>query len=309
MKTIKKIFLALKRTIKQSFLNFWRNGWLSIAAVSVLILSLYVVGAIFVLSMTTNNVLKNIEEKINVSVYFKTEVSEDRIFEIKKEMEGFSEVKSIDYISKEKALEDFKRNNADEPVIMQSLEEIGENPLLSSLIIRANRADQYQIISDYITNRAEFKNDISRMNYNKNRDRINNLNDSFKKIKKIGLVLAIIFAVVSILIIFNTIRITIYTYKQEIEVERLVGSSNMFIRLPFIFEGIIYGLIAALFASALLFITIKFINPHVSSIVVLGDLYGFYKSKILLILGIQAGTGVLLGILSSWIAIRKYLKV
>lgn len=302
------MFLILKRTIKQSFVNLWRNGWLSIAAISVLTLSLYVVGSVFVLTMTADNVLKNIQNKINVSVYFKADVNEEKIFEIKNELEGYSEIREIEYISKEKALEDFKKNNADEPVIMQSLEEIGENPLFSSLIIKANNPDQYQSISEYISN-SEFKNYVSRMNYNKNKDIISNLSSIIKKVKKIGLALAIIFGVVSILIIFNTIRITIYTYKQEIEVMRLVGSSNMFIRLPFVFEGISYGILASVFATAFLFVTIKFVNPYVSSIVVLGDLFDFYRSKIFFIFGIQVGTGVLLGVMSSWIAIRKYLKI
>jgi cell division transport system permease protein len=235
----------------------------------------------------------------------------------KENFSKLAEIKSIDYISREKALEDFKAKNANEPVILKSLEEIGENPLLSSLIIRANQADQYQKIAEYITSRAEFKNDISRINYNKNRDRINSLNDGFKRIKKVGFALATIFAIISILIIFNTIRITIYTYKQEIEVERLVGSSNMFIRLPFIFEGITYGIIAAFFASAFLLVTVKLFNPHTSSIIIFGnssviafgDLLRFYKSEIFMIFGIQVAVGTLLGILSSWIAIRKYLKI
>ena len=254
------MFLVLRRTIKESLLNFWRNGWLSLAAVSVLTLSLYVVGIIFIITATANNILENVESKINVSMYFKSDVTEEKVLEIKSDLESYNEIKSVEYVSKEQALDDFKKNNADEPVIMQSLEEIGENPLLASLVIKTNDPNEYQSVSDYVSS-ASFKEDVSRVNYGKNKEIINKLNNIINQIKKIGLVLAIIFGMVSILIIFNTIRITIYVHKQEIEVMRLVGASNTFIRLPFAFEGIIYGSLSSLLAVGVLFLTVKLVNP------------------------------------------------
>ena len=129
---LKKIFLVLGRTIKESFVNFWRNGWLSVASVSVLTLSLYVVGTLMVVMLVSSTILSNVESRINVSVYFKPDISEDQILKIKSDLEGYGEVKSAQYISKDQALADFKKNNADEPVILQSLDEIGGNPLLAS---------------------------------------------------------------------------------------------------------------------------------------------------------------------------------
>lgn len=302
------MFLAIRRTLKQSFINFWRNGWFSISAVNVLILSLYVIGAVFILTMVIDNTLKNVEGKMNISVYFKLDTKEEKISEIKKDLQGFSEISKVEYVSREKALEDFKKNNADEPVIMKSLEEIGGNPLLASLVIRANNPEKYQMIYEYINN-SSFNDDISRVNYLKNKKIIDKLNSIVKQVKKIGLVLAIVFGINSILIIFNTIRITIYTHKQEIEVMRLVGSSNMYIRLPFIFEGVLYGIIASILASILLFITIKLIDPYVSSIIIPENLLAFYKTKIMFIFAIQLASSILLGMMSSWIAMGKHLKI
>jgi cell division transport system permease protein len=300
------MFLVIGRTLRESFFSLWRNGWLSIAAVSVLTLSLYVVGILFVLTMTANNVLKNVESKINVSVYFKSDVEEEKILEVKKEMESFSEIKSIEFVSKEKALEDFKKNNADEPVIMQSLEEIGENPLLASLVIKSHDPNQYQSISNYI-DKASFSSDVSRINYGKNKEIIDKLNNIINQIKKIGSILAIIFGIVSILIIFNTIRITIYIHKQEIEVMRLVGASNMFIRLPFLFEGVLYGIIGSAVATGILALTVRLVNPY-ASLITSQNLMNAYSQNLLLILGIQAALGVFLGVFSSLVAMRKYLK-
>lgn len=302
------MFLVIGRTIKESIINFWRNGWLSIAVVSVLTLSLFVVGAVFLLIMAGDNMLKNIENKMNVSVYFKADIEESKIFEIRDNLKKYSEIKSIEYISKDQALENFKKNNENEPVIMQALEEIGENPLLASLVVVAHNSSQYQYIVDYI-NSAEFKGDIGRINYDKNKTIIEKLNNVINQVKKNGIILAGIFGVVSILIIFNTIRITIYTHKNEIEVMRLVGASNMFIRLPFVFEGIIYGIISSLVASAFLLLATKLISSYALSVISGGNMFDFYLEKALLILGAQATIGVFLGILGSWIAMRKYLKI
>ncbi len=273
-----------------------------------LTLSLYVVGILFFVIVAANSVLKNVEEKINVSVYFKSDVAEERIMEIKKDLEKYAEIYSIDYVSKDQALDDFKRNNADEPVIIRSLEEIGENPLLASLIIKANRQDQYQAISDFVAN-SSFNDDVSRINYSKNKEIIAKLNNIIREVKKVGSSLAVIFGAVSVLIIFNTIRITIYTHKQEIEVMRLVGASNMFIRLPFVFEGLIYGLIAMIIATGMLFVNIKFMAYYFPSLIPSQDLVSLYFNNLPVLFAIQAGAGMFLGIISSWIAIRKYLKI
>jgi len=302
------MFLVIWRTIKQSLVSFCRNGWLSIAAVSVLILSLYTIGVLSVMTMTTSNLLKEVESKIDISVYFKSNILESTILQVKQDLESYREIKSVDYISKDQALENFKKNNADEPVIMQSLEEIGDNPLLASLIIKANNPNQYKTIADYIS-KSSFKDDVSRINYDKNKDIINKLTNIVHQMKRIGLFVAIIFGIISVLIIFNTIRITIYTHRQEIEVMRLVGASNMFIRLPFIFEGIIYGILASLVATGFLFITIKSVN-HLTNLSFLSqNLLNIFLDNIWLLFGIQAAIGIFLGITSSWIAMRKYLKI
>ncbi len=305
---LKKMFLVLGRTIKESGINFWRNGWLSIASVSVLTLSLYVVGAMMVMMMVSGTVLTNVEKRINVSVYFKPDVSENTIMAAKADLESYSEVKSAQYISKEQALADFKKNNAGEPVILQSLDEIGGNPLLASLVVRANDSSQYQNITEYIA-KASFKDDVSRVNYVKNKEIIDRLNNIIKQSRKVGVSLALVFAAVAVLIIFNTIRITLYIHKPEIEVMRLVGASNMFIRLPFLFEGVIYGIVSSLVATLFLLISMKLADSYVSVAVLSKSLLSFYFSQALFILGIQLLAGIFLGVFSSWIAMRKYLKI
>ncbi|MFZ2226464.1 MAG: permease-like cell division protein FtsX [Candidatus Moraniibacteriota bacterium] len=302
------MFLALGRTLKEGWSNFMRNGYLSIAAVSVMLLSLFSISALALLMLTGNRLIQNIESKVNISVYFKSDVTEEAILKDKGELENFNEIQSVNYVSKEKALEEFKKNNADEPVILKSLEEIEGNPLLSALIIKANNPAQYELVNDYLKN-APFKEDISRINYAKNKEVIDKLNQTIAQVRKAGMAITGLLSLISILIIFNTIRITIYSHKKEVEVMRLVGASNVYIRLPFIFEGVLYGLVASIISMLLLFVSLRLLLPQTKELIPSVDVIGIYTTNFWKLLGAQILAGAILGIVSSTIAIRKYLKI
>lgn len=302
------MLLIIGRTIKEAFNNFTRNGWLSLAAVTVMFLSVFVIGALFVMVVASNGVLKDIQNRMNISIYFKPDVAQERITEIKNELSGYAEIQSVEYISKEQALEIFKKNNANVPDVINSLDELGGNPLLASLVVKANNSSQYDSIAKYVAD-ASFKSDISKINYGKNKEIIDRLNSIIAQIKKTGLIVVAVFVGISILIIFNTIRITIYTHKSEIEVMRLVGASNTFIRLPFIFEGIIYGLIAVVLSSSIIFLMVKFLVPRISNAILAQSIQSSFMSDLWIFLLVQLLAGVVLGVISSAIAVRKYLKV
>lgn len=302
------MLLILARTIKESFTNFMRNGWLSVAAVTVVFLSVFVIGVLFVIMITSNGLLQDVQNKVNISIYFKPNVEENRIFEIQKEMEGYSEIKSADYISKDMALEIFKKNNANMPDIINSLEELGGNPLLASLVVKANNPTQYETILNYINN-STFKEDISKISYDKYKPVIDKLNNAVKEVKRVGLVVVIVFVSISVLIIFNTIRMTIYTHKSEIEVMRLVGASNMFIRLPYIFEGVIYGLIAMILSTLIIFVIVKLVVPHISNPLLSQSVSDAFVHNFGMFILIQLLAGIILGVVSSIVAVRRYLKV
>lgn len=304
-----KMFLIFVRTFKESLKNFWRNGSLSIAAVSILALTLFIMSVSFVLVVTGNDVLKSIQDKSNITAYFKSDIAEEDIFKVRQDLGNYKEIKSVEYVSKEDALESFKKSNANNQIIIKALEEIGGNPLLSSLVIRANDPSKYDSIANYIST-ASFKDDISRINYDQNKEVIGKLNQLVSEYKKIGLSIAILFSFIAILITFNTIRITIYTHKQEIEVMRLVGASNLYIRLPFIFEGIAYALVASVISMIFLFLTFKFAPNYVATkIIPSGALLSYYYHGFLAIFGLQILAGAILGVFSGLIAIRQYLKI
>ena len=227
---------------------------------------------------------------------------------VQKEIEENNQVLSAIYISKEQALADFRADNADEPIILESLEEIGENPLLASLTIQAKDPNQFPAIYETI-NQSAWSENLSRINYEKNKDLIDKIVSSVKTAKKTGFILGAIFCFISILIIFNAVRLTIYNQKQEIEIMRLVGASNVYIRLPYLFEGVFYALGGAIAALLLIILTVKIADPYFSDKILGQGLNNFFWQNLLNIFYFQLLLGIILGILSSLIAIRKYLKI
>ena len=205
-------------------------------------------------------------------------------------------------------MEDFKKNNANEQVIIDSLNEIGSNPLLSALVVRAKDSNLYQKIYDEVS-KADFMNEVSRINYAKNKDVINKLNNLISSVKKIGGILEILLVGISVLIIYNAIRLSIYGKRQEIEIMRLVGASNTFIRLPYMFEGIFYGTIASIISMLILYLTVRSISPYVLAVAPTTDVVSFYLSSFWKIFFSLIFGGVFVGLASSWISMRKYLRI
>lgn len=302
------LLLTLRRTFTSGFTHFRRNGWLSFAVISILALTLLIISTLIVLSIAANLVIQSVQDKVDISVYFKSDVTESRIMEFRSTVMQYKEVKTADYISKNRALDEFKAKNADNPTIMQSIEAIGDNPLNASVNIKAVSPDKYDVIATAIQNSA-FKDDISRINYAKNKIVIERLNNVLSTTRKVGATLAVLFSLIAVLITFNAIRITIYAHRQEIEIMRLVGASNPYIRMPFIFEGVIYGAISAIVVMFVLFPLIRFAAPFIAGAVSVKDVQANFMHYFWLIFLVQIFVGVALGTVSSLIAIRRYLKV
>ncbi len=284
-----------------------RNSWLSVATISVLFLSLYIVGSTLLIGMVAKELVGNIEKNVSISVYFKPDVSEERINQIKDEIKKGGKVYSIDYISKDQALEKFSSENKDDPVIAGALKEIGENPLLSSLVVRANNQADYSQLAEEIEN--NYKDDINNINYGKNKDVIEKLNKITSSAKKVGLILGMVFVAIAILITFNTIRLSLFVRRKEFDIMRLVGASNLYIKAPSIFEGIFYGVFASILAILAVVATAYTAMPMViKGLITKDQIINFYLNNLLFIGGVILVVGLLIGIVSSMIAIKKYLK-
>jgi len=297
----------LKRIIKVGFLNFVRNSWLAAATISIIVLTLITITGLVLLSVVTQSIVANLQNKVDISAYFNSTAPEEDILAVRDDLVKMKEVNSVSYVSKEEALKKFKEKHADNETLMQSLQELNENPLQASLNIKAQMASQYQGIVNFLE-QDKYKSLIDKINYYQNEKVIARVSNLASTIGRGGLLASLILALMAIFVTFNTIRLTMYNWKDEISVMRLVGASNWHIRGPFIVEGVIYGVLAAFVALLIIYPTLYFISPKVTSFLPEVDLLYFFEINIGQILVLLVGMGVALGVISSAIAIRRYLR-
>ena len=214
----------------------------------------------------------------------------------------------FEYVSRDEALENFKEQHADDPTVLQTLDELDENPLLASLNVKAKELNQYGAIAEYLE--APVLSDVvEKVTYAQNKIVIDRLISISRTLERGALLLTIFLALLAITITFNTIRLAIFSNSEQIEIMRLVGASNSFIRGPYIVEGIVYGAVAALIGFLILIPVINFASPHLANFILEVDLAGYFVSNWLRIFLYELLFGAALGVVSSVFAIRKYLKI
>ncbi|MEK7149953.1 MAG: permease-like cell division protein FtsX [Patescibacteria group bacterium] len=302
------MFTNFSRIIKYGFVGFWRNGWLSAATIAIMFLVLVGFGCLLIFSSVTNIFISDIQDKIDISAYFKTDAPEDEILKIKKALESLTEVKSIEYISRDEALKIFKLQHQADDTVSQALEELSVNPLSASLNIKARELKDYSVIASYL-GKEDFKNFISKVSYTQNVKVI----DRLKRIKGIveqgGFVMIVFISLIAALIIFNTIRLAIYSNREEIGIMRLVGGSNFFIRGPYLIEGMLYGFISGVLSVGIISLLVYYAAPYLKIFVPGINGWGYYTARLSGFFMWQLAFGIGLGIISSYIAVRKYLKI
>lgn len=297
----------LSRIFRYGFKGFWRNGWLSTATVAIMVLALLVFLNLLLFHAVTDAAVSSIQDKIDISVYFKNTTTEDQILSIKQSLESLSEVKSVDYISSDQALQIFKSNHQSDEAISQAINELTTNPLEASLNIRAQRPDQYAAIAEYL-NAPNLSQYIDSVSYAKNQVVIDRLAKLVDTVNRVGLTLIVLLSLIAGLVVFNTVRLAIYSNREEIGIMRVVGASNSMVRGPYMIEGFLCGLIAAVVSLILAFPEAYFASPYIGVLVPNFVLFGYFWTGILTFLGYQLLFGVGIGVLSSFIAVRRYLK-
>lgn len=290
-----------------------RSGWLSVSAILTIALALFVIGLAGVEALATRSILKNLEEKMDITVSFDADVSEERILAIQSELKKYREIRDISYTSRETALEKFRAQSeaaGNKDVIEQALEEIGENPLYASLSIKARTPEEYRVINDAIE-QSSFRNDIFRLNYRENESIINQLTAINREVIRQGAILGVIFLLIAFLVTFNTIRLTMFSRREDFEIMRLVGASNLYVRTPSVVEGILYGSIASLVSVVFLYAYISFqrFNPFTRSMIEGTGLMGSFTANLFWIFLILFTLGIFIGSLSGFLAVRRYMKI
>lgn len=303
----------LRRVLRTGFFNFWRDSTVTLASVLVMMVTLLVIGLISFSSAILDTTLAELKNKIDINVTFVTSASEEDILNIKHTIESLPEVLLTTYISRDEALTLFKERHSNDQAILSALDELGDNPLGGVLNIRARDPSQYASVAEFLESGNVLSSKglpiVDRVNYFQNKAAIDKLTRVIASADRLGFISMFFLIIISVLIAFNTIRLTIYLSRDEISVMRLVGASTTYIRGPFMVVGIIYGVVAGILTLILLLPLTYWLGNTTENFFIGLNVFSYYLRHFLEIAFIIMASGVSIGAVSSALAIRKYLKV
>ncbi len=305
-----RLATSLFRSIRFGLQNFFRNFWLSAATVSVLVLALFSVNLLLSLNVLGRSALESVKSKIDVGVHFKPEIEDSRVQTVKVALLSLPEVKDVQYVSPAEALQKFSADFNKDEAVLQSLGEVGSNPFGASLLIKARDLNGYPKIMETLAEPL-FASLIEEKDYDDRQGMIARLQSLSSKAEMGGLGVSGLFVFIALLIVFNTIRMSIYTHREEIGIMRLVGASDWFIRTPFYVEAVLWSLIAVGACAGVLLPAAAFAGPYLQSFFGTGsaDLFAFFRGYVIQIFGLEFLIVALLAIMTTKAAATRYLKV
>ncbi len=307
------MFITLKRIIRSGFKTFIRNGFLSASSIVVIVITMLIILGIFFASILMKASIAQLENKVDINIYFKAEAPTELVQEFKEVVFKLPEVdqEKSNFMSRKKVLELFQARHKKNAAMLEALDIVDDNPFGATLNIKAKKLGEYSGISDFIDDPdvfAKYGAIIENLNYNQNKKAIEKLNILVDYIYRFGLIISAILILISIIVTFNTMRLIIHSFREEISIMRLVGASKFFARGPFIIEGIIYGVISGIIALGITWLSIAYFSPMLKEIFIL-DLEEYFNTNILEIAGALILGGIVLGFISTYIAVSRYLKV
>ena len=301
--------LSLFRIIKFSFQDIARNVWLTIVTITILLLALFSINTLLTVQVISNNAVSAIREKINISLYMKAEAPESEIMALKATLSNSDKVRGVTYVSRQVALDSFREKYKNNQDVLNALKELGRNPLSPSLtIIPKNFAESSLLINELkmIDNPI-----IESRDFSDNTIILSKINGITKRVNEVGLFIIIVFILTSLLVVYNSIRVAIYTHRVEIEIMRLVGASNFFIYMPYIVSAFVYALMSVLIVISIFYPFLSLLQPYLE-VFFMGynvNILSYFVDNFFLIFGTQFLVVLLINVLATLFAVRKYAKV
>lgn len=298
--------------MKSGWVNFKRNGLVSSASVLVTTITLSLITALFLFNASLSAMIVSLQDKVDIAVYFTVDAPEERILALKDTLGKIPEVQNIEYISADEEALAFRNRHNDDYLTLQALDELGDNPFGGSIRIKAKDSSQYESIANILEGDSQIARDnsqiIERINFAQNKVVIERLNFLIAGAKRGGLAITLILSLISVIIMYTTVRLTIYMSREEIGVMKLVGASSSYVRGPFIIEGMLYGFFAWVITTLIFLPITYFITRQIGTLMEM-NLYQYYVSHLLTNSLIVLLFGLFLGAISSYFAARKYLNV
>ncbi len=299
------------RVWRTGFKNIFRNAWLSSAATAIMVVTILVLTFFAFSTVFVRTQLAQVRSKIDLSLFINDDATQNQIQTLQSKIGTIPNVTSVNFVSKTDALDRLKNSSSEGAKLAQSAQDIG-NPLPASFEVKLSNIDNISATNSSIKGltEASIVTDSSYDNRDDSRKGVvENIIKISNSVSKIGAVLSILFLVISLLIIFNTIRMAIFTRREEVEIMKLVGATKWFIRGPFLVEGALYGILAAIISLAVTIPLTRTISSFLTDKLGAGPTLQYFSSHFLLLSGGMFAVGILIGVISSWLALIRYLKL
>jgi len=299
--------IAVRRSFKTALISLWRNRWLSLASTFIMVVTLLIISVFVSLNIVTDKITEGLKDRIDMSAYINDSTTTDQIFALQKVLLSKPEIVSVTYVSKEEALKEWQDRNFDNEK-MKNLISVDDNPLPRSLEIKTGQPEDLEMIANFLDGQ-DYAPLIKQVSYRKNKDLIDRLVRITNFVKISGWSFSIIFILISILVVYNTLKLTIFARSNEIEIMKLVGATDWFVRAPFVLEALFYGIIATIFSSIILYFAFQIIVPMAREYLGGFDLgSGYMGISFPAVVLIELAVSVMLAMTCSIFAIKKHLK-
>ena len=307
-----RTFITFRRLFIVGCKNFVRNAWLSIAATVVMIVTITIVLSAIVLNVTARNAITELSKNLKISVYLKDDAPSDVQQQLKSSLVANQYVSSVEFISREQAKENFTASFQNDEKLLEGLALIGGESLPASYEVSVNDIERINEVGD-VAKDPRFADAVEEVSLGKTnvKSTIDRAAAAQRFVIRSSILASSVFAIVSVLIIFNTIRMAIFTRSEEIRTMKLIGATPNYIRGPFIIETTLYGIIAGLAANAIVYAGIISFGSKLSTQAEFAETYTYFTSAGIMLSMLAGGifAGILVGMVSSILAMEKYLRL
>lgn len=301
--------LLIYRIIKFSLQDIFRNIWLTIVTITILLLALFSINTLITVRLISDSTVAAVKEKIDISLFIKSDTPETEILALKTKIAESPRVREIVYISKEEAITSFREKYANNPAVLAALKELGRNPLSPSLTVIPTDFNESNLVINEL--RVLDSPIIESRDFSDNTIILQKIGAITKRVNEVGLFIIGVFILTSLLVVYNAIRVAIYTHRQEIEIMRLVGASNFFIYLPYLFSAFVFALVSVLIIISVFYPFLSLLQPYLEAFFVDSQvrLLSYFLENFFIIFGAQFLVVLVINAIASLFAVRKYARI
>jgi cell division transport system permease protein len=303
------MFLFLKRIVDSGVKNFGRQLGLNLATTFVMAITIALMTTFFYVDAISKEIFSNLQKQIGITAYFEQAAPSESILALKDKVKKIPGVQDVEYISREEAFKQFSEKYSQDKAVSKTIEIVGENPFPASFRVKAESLKSYEEVDSFLKN-DDMQGLVAEVSYPRTEQMIKKIFSIASDVKGIGAALAIFLAIIVFVIVSSTVHLAVHNLREEIGIMKMMGASNWFVKGPYVVQGIICGLVAAVISVTFFGIVSYFLSPNVA--VLVGgsfDLFAFYRNNFALILFFDVIAAVLMGGLFNYAAVRQYLKV